>query len=307
MIADSIPNDAPRAAPDAMIGKARVGEQIAELLDEAATLLAGQGASPFRVAAYRRGAAAVRALRTDLHALVTRAGRAGLEAIPGIGPSLAASIEEIVRTGRWAQLARLRGTSDPERLFRNIAGIGPELAQRIHETLHVDTLEALEIAAYDGRLGSVPGVGARRALAIRSQLAVMLAHVRAAPRWAGEPIDEPDVALLLAVDHEYRALARADRLPKIAPRRFNPEGKAWLPVLHADRGGWHFTALYSNTARAHELGRISDWVVVYFSKDNRPEGQRTIVTETHGELAGRRVVRGRELDCREAAYGQPLT
>jgi hypothetical protein len=29
---------------------------------------------------------------------------------------------------------------------------------------------------------------------------------------------------------------------------------AWLPVLHSVRGTWHFTALYSNTARAHQLG-----------------------------------------------------
>jgi putative hydrolase len=60
-------------------------------------------------------------------------------------------------------------------------------------------------------------------------------------------------------------------------------------------------ALYSNTARAHELGRTGDWVVVvvYFYDDHHQEGQRTIVTETHGPLAGRRVVRGHEAECGE--------
>jgi putative hydrolase len=38
----------------------------------------------------------------------------------------------------------------------------------------------------------------------------------------------------------------------IAPKRFNPDGKAWLPILHTSRGSWHFTALYSNTVLAHE-------------------------------------------------------
>ena len=38
--------------------------------------------------------------------------------------------------------------------------------------------------------------------------------------------------------------------------------------------------------------------MIYFYRDNQPEGQRTIVTETRGALAGRRVVRGREADCR---------
>jgi hypothetical protein len=69
-------------------------------------------------------------------------------------------------------------------------------------------------------------------------------------------------------------------------------------VLHTTRGPWHFTALYSNTARAHELHRTSDWVVIYFHRDREVEGQRTIVTERSGALAHRRVVRGREPECR---------
>jgi putative hydrolase len=35
-------------------------------------------------------------------------------------------------------------------------------------------------------------------------------------------------------------------------------------VLHTERAGWHCTALYSNTALAHRLGTVSDWVVIYF-------------------------------------------
>jgi putative hydrolase len=110
------------------------------------------------------------------------------------------------------------------------------------------------------------------------------------------------VPTLLDVDSEYLAKVAADRLPKIAPRRFNPAGEAWLPVLHAQREAWHFTALFSNTARAHQLGRSRDWVVIYFHSDHEPEGQCTVVTESQGDLAGRRVVRGREAECR-AHYG----
>lgn len=88
-------------------------------------------------------------------------------------------------------------------------------------------------------------------------------------------------------------------LRKIAPKRFNPSGEAWLPILHARRGDWQFTALYSNTARAHELGRTKDWVVLYFHSDDGEEAQRTAVTETRDRLAGRRVVRGREAEFLE--------
>jgi putative hydrolase len=84
----------------------------------------------------------------------------------------------------------------------------------------------------------------------------------------------------------------------IAPRRFNPEGKAWLPVLHTVRDAWHFTALYSNTALAHKLNRMRDWVIVYFYDGDHVERQCTVVTETRSSLLGMRVVRGREDECR---------
>ncbi len=102
----------------------------------------------------------------------------------------------------------------------------------------------------------------------------------------------PSIAMLLDVDREYRERAAAGTLPTIAPRRFNPSGAAWLPVLHTERDGWHFTALYSNTALAHQLHRTHDWVVLYFYDDQHVEGQHTVVTETHGALSGERVVRG---------------
>lgn len=110
-------------------------------------------------------------------------------------------------------------------------------------------------------------------------------------------MDAPNVAVLLDVDREYREKASAGVLPKIAPRRFNPEGISWLPVLHTRFGPWHFTALFSNTERAHELHRTQDWVVIYYSDPDDLEGQATVVTERRGALAGERVVRGREPEC----------
>lgn len=272
--------------------------QIAERLRQFADLLASQHANPFRVGAYRRAADTVAGLRSDVGDIHGEQGIAGLEELPGIGSSIAATIAELVRTGRSSQLERLRGSLDPEALFQTVPGIGPALARRIHDGLHADTLEALEVAAHDGSLEALPGVGPRRAAMVRAALAEMLARTRP-PRRGGDADDGPSVALLLDVDREYREAAEAGRLPTIAPRRFNPAGEAWLPVLHTERGPWHFSALFSNTARAHELGRTRDWVVIYFAADGSHEGQRTVVTETSGPLAGRRVVRGLEAACRE--------
>ena len=270
--------------------------QIAAQLREAAALVEAQGGNPFRVGAYRKAADGVARAARPVRELFDQKGRAGLESLPGVGPGIAGAIAEMLVTGRWAQLARLRGDADPEALFRVVPGIGPHGARAIHEALHVDTLEGLEAAAHDGRLEDVPGVGPRRAAQIRASLASMLGRrVARAPRAA---LAAPGVALLLDVDREYRKKAAAGSLRTIAPRRFNPRGEAWLPVLHAEQGGWHFTALYSNTARAHELGRTRDWVVIYYYDGEHVEAQCTVVTETRGTLAGRRVVRGREQECR---------
>jgi len=283
---------------------ARPGERsnawVAARLRQAADLLTVQNANPFRATAYRRAADAIAGLDKDVRAVAEAGGQSALDAIPGIGPSIASAMMEMLATGSWGFLQRLKGATDPESQFCSVPGIGRELAHRIQETLHLDSLEALEAAAHDGRLQHVPGFGPRRAAMVRNALAELLARLR--PLLA-VVADEPDVALLLDVDREYRAKAASGALRKIAPKRFNPSGEAWLPILHTERGPWHFTALYSNTPRAHQLGRIADWVVVYFHRDTKPEGRRTIVTESQGPARGRRVVRGREAECAAVAVG----
>ena len=98
--------------------------------------------------------------------------------------------------------------------------------------------------------------------------------------------------------NSIRDIAAAGNLKKIALRRFNPEDRARLPVMKTSRRGWSFTVLFSNTSRAHELGKTRDWVVIYYRRDGR-EDQCTVVTEQRGALRGRRVVRRREQECRE--------
>ena len=90
----------------------------------------------------------------------------------------------------------------------------------------------------------------------------------------------------------------------IAPKRFNPTRKAWLPILHTHRGGRRYTAVFSNTARAHQLGTTHDWVVIY-RDDPGGDGQWTVITSKLGRLRGRRIVRGYEEECR--AYYKSTT
>ena len=272
-------------------------QTIARSLTEAAELLEQQRASPFRVNAYRRAAATIETLSTDLNDLVESKGVHAIEELPGIGTGIASAIREMLTSGRWSQLERLRGSSDPVAVFMTIPGIGSDLAHRIHDDLAVDTLDALEAAAYDGRLAAVPGFGPRRMQAVRAGLTAALSRTRV--RRQPDVQARPEVAELLEIDAEYRAAASGGKLQRIAPKRFNPSGEAWLPVMHAARDGWHYTALYSNTARAHQLERTHDWVVIYYYDHEHVESQCTVVTETAGRLRGRRVVRGRESECLE--------
>ncbi len=110
---------------------------------------------------------------------------------------------------------------------------------------------------------------------------------------------------MLDVDREYREKAAAGVLKKITPRRFNSAREAWLPVLHTTRHQRHYTALFSNTAHAHELGKSRDWVVLFCDNDEA-EHRFTVITSEFGRLQGQRIVAGREAEC-EGYYGLSAT
>jgi len=282
-------------------------EEIADPLERIALLLEEQDADRYRVRAYRQAADIVRSHSESIARIAVEEGIEGLIRLRGIGRSIGGAIREFVATGRIALLDRLEGQVSPEDLFCTVSGIGEELAHDIHATLGIESLEELELAAHDGRLATVPGFGPRRVAGVRDALAGILGrssrrrarqqrwdvHHQRSARHA-----RPSVAALLDADAEYTRRAAAGELRLIAPRRFNPEHEAWLPVLHTRRGDWEMNIMYSNTARAHELGKTNDWVVIYYEQDGE-EDQCTVVTETRGTLAGRRVVRGREQECRE--------
>lgn len=271
---------------------------ISDKLREIAELLAEQNANPFRVNAYRRAASVIDELQAPLTTLVEDKGFQGLLDLPAIGEGIARSIYEYIVTGRMSRLETLRAGHDPIALFEQVPGVGPRLAHQIAEVLHIDSLEALELAAHSGRLEKVPGFSDKKIDVIKLWLTQVLGQ-RRFRQPDQQRASEPPVALLLNIDRQYRAKADASELPTIAPKRFNPKGEAWLPVMHVTKSHWHFTAMYSNTARAHQLGRCKDWVVIYFYDEEHHEGQHTVVTEGRGSLAGKRVVRGRENECKD--------
>jgi hypothetical protein len=232
-------------------------------------------------------------LQRPVNEILAAEGRRGLEALPGIGRHLSYTLDRLVTTGEFRTLDGNDGHIDPEQLLSSLPSVGPHLARLIHGRLGISTLEELELAAHDGRLRAL-GIGSKRLRGLIDSLAGRLGRFR-----SSEPVvGEPSIQDLLEVDRCYRHQAEQSLLPTLAPRRFNPTHEPWLPLLKTERNGWQFRALYSNTALAHRLRQTRDWVVIYF-QDGDSTGQRTVVTETRGDLRGRRVIRGRERECRQ--------
>jgi putative hydrolase len=289
-------------APD-QIPDAEFNTRMATMFRHAAALLEVQDADPFRVLAYRNGADELESLTESAAQIYRRDGLWGLIALPTIGRSLALAIADVVDDGHWRWLDRLEGDTDPEKVLATLPTIGPKLARRLHLELGIESLDDLERAVYDGRLGRLRGIGDKRWHAIRDAVFARLHPRRSGPADGhGHTPVRPTAELLLSIDREYRDKADRNELVTIAPLRFNPTGARWLPVLHTTREGHHFTAMFSNTARAHELGRTNDWVVIF--ADTPDEDRWTVVTETQGPHRGERVVRGHALraDERDASH-----
>ena len=175
-----------------------------------------------------------------------------------------------IRSSRAAlgKLVKERGIEG----LRGISGVGEKLAGLITEYVKFGKVELL--ASLQREVSSEDIAKART------------------PRQPSLPVN-----LILEIDAEYREKAEAKKLKRIAPKKFNPGRKAWLPLLVTERKGWRFTVMFSNTAKAHELGKTNDWVVIYYEK-GEGEAQCTVVTEQRGALKGKRVIRGREAVCR---------
>lgn len=228
-----------------------------------------------------------------------RDGIEGLRSVSGLSGRIELAIRSLIVTGKLPMPDRLRGEMDPVELLRSVPGIGRVQAERLHHDFGIDTLEDLEAAAHGGRLGRIEGFGARRIAEIKHSLASQLGRARPVSR---DTAADVPVGELLDIDREYRESAAAGLLRKVTPRRFNPNGEAWLPILHTERGERRYTALYSNTATAHKTDSVGDRVLIYWNSGEGRERQSTVLTAHQGPANGQRVVSRRETEC--AAYYQ---
>ena len=138
-------------------------KEMAQTLWKIATLLRDKQDNPYRVRAYERGARALVGRRGDAVS-VLRDGTESLQRRKGVlGSRLQLKLAELARTGRMEYFSELCADLPPHiGALMTAPGIGPRLAQRLHEALGVSTAEELWEAARTGRAAGVYGVGPKR-------------------------------------------------------------------------------------------------------------------------------------------------
>ena len=148
---------------------------VAAALREIGALLAIEGASRFKVRAFERGARTIESVPGNLEALVASE---DLTRLPGVGPVLASTIAEIVRTGSSSLLEDLR-----RRLPPGVAELSAVLSlpriRMLHEALGIASLAELEAACRAGRVRSVKGFGEKTERKILDDIAERARHGQA--------------------------------------------------------------------------------------------------------------------------------
>jgi DNA polymerase (family 10) len=205
---------------------------LADRLDAFAALLDLNGSAFYTVRAYRRAAELIRSTPADVTALV-RAGRA--RELAGIGPGIEARLQELVQTGRLAELDELEAQALPELVgVARLLGLSTKRMRDLGHALGIRTLQELREAAAAGRLDSVPGIGPKTAARIESGLVelsaarprrgMLLNRARAlvgeiAAALGGEPAGDPvracDLSNRFAVVVPLERLGEAEALPQL--------------------------------------------------------------------------------------------
>ena len=132
-------------------------EQIANALEQIATLLELKDENPFKIRAYTNAA---RALETFGGNIADLQDEEALEKIPGIGQSIAEKIRELAATGSLKFLEELRAEFPPGILeLFSLPNLGPKKIKALFEKLKISSIAELRKACEDGRVAELPGFG----------------------------------------------------------------------------------------------------------------------------------------------------
>ncbi len=145
--------------------------KIAGLFSQAADLMALLDENAFRVLATRKVARILEDMPEDI-ALAAAAGTLG--DLPGVGEASVDKIHEYLRTGKIAEFEELAARVPPGVLkMMAISSVGPKTAHLIWKQGNITTLEELKAHLANGTFPKIKGVGEKKQLRIRENLAFM--------------------------------------------------------------------------------------------------------------------------------------
>jgi DNA polymerase (family 10) len=177
----------------------QINDEVAEAFEELADLLQILGADRFRIVAYRRVAAEIRAVARDLTTLNSKE----LAELKGVGKATAAKINELITTGTMAKLEEARAAvPSGVRRMTALPGVGPKTALALYEELGISSMEELEIAIKEHRIRELKGMGSKtednlaaslKAFSMRKKRAPLDVALSAAERMVAELQHHPMV------------------------------------------------------------------------------------------------------------------
>jgi DNA polymerase (family X) len=180
-------------------------EEAAHLLEEYADLNDLVGVSAFRVNAYRRAAASIRA---ETRPLAELRAAGDLRRLPGVGPAIEAKLVELVDTGSFHQYDELREQFPPGLTdLLEVPGIGVKTAMRLFRERGIADLAGLEAAARAGQLREVAGFGERSEQRVLEGIALLRQRGQRLALGTALPLAE---GLLAALRRACPAIVRAD-------------------------------------------------------------------------------------------------
>jgi DNA polymerase (family X) len=147
----------------------------AHVLSQIAAYLELKGESSFKCRAYAGAAQGLLALGADDLDPLYRSGE--LSAIRGLGPATLAVVRDLIETGESRYLEQLRESTPAGLLdMLDVPGLSPLKIHQIHDGLGIESIEELEAAANDGRLGTLPKFGPKTIAKILKGIASAREH-----------------------------------------------------------------------------------------------------------------------------------
>ncbi len=160
--------------------------EIAALFKRIGDMLDILGENRFKVLAYRRAADSIlhlgRDIRTDWQA-------GTLQEIPGIGPAIAAKIDELLTTGHLEFYERLEERIPPGVVaMLDIPDVGPRTVRRLWEELGLRSIAEVEEAARAGRIRALKGMGPKSEARILAGIEALYRRGNRIPLGAAWPV-----------------------------------------------------------------------------------------------------------------------